>query len=375
MSIFVLAIVKNAENNIIRMIESLKNLNIKKIFINDTGSTDNTIGILKNIPNVSLSLENWNNNFSDARNKLIDRAFSELSDEDKKENVYFLFADDDFVFNFDINPLEIVKNYTSLNYKLTISNIITNFKLIVKIWNIDLNRRLNWKYVGKLHEVIELFGEKDISYDTDINFLSLDDGIRTKNKHKYLDDAVLLIKELNEKISENIKWRYIFYIAMSLYNYESYDFAKYYFKLAVTGNYTVDYKYIINLYLGYIYKEKNKIEKSIHYFYSAYQLISLRCEAIIELLDCYIKTNNISQATKLVNVIINKPRIKSGLFVNIDSYNWELDEQFLVVYLLCGKKDEYISGIKKLISEKEIRNISDEDIERMIEDLDEVMKN
>lgn len=66
-------IVKNEEKYIERCIESVKNL-VDEIVIVDTGSTDNTLNIIKQIPNIKLFCYKWSDDFSKARNYSIDKA-------------------------------------------------------------------------------------------------------------------------------------------------------------------------------------------------------------------------------------------------------------------------------------------------------------
>lgn len=84
MLLSVLMMVKDEEKNIKRCLESLnkiKNEFIHEIIIVDTGSTDNTINIIKDLARknnkIQLYHETWNNNFSEMRNYTIALASGE----------------------------------------------------------------------------------------------------------------------------------------------------------------------------------------------------------------------------------------------------------------------------------------------------------
>ena len=72
MDISLCMIVKNEEDTIARCINSVKDI-VDEIIIVDTGSTDNTLKILKNLNIVPYRFE-WINDFSAARNYAINAA-------------------------------------------------------------------------------------------------------------------------------------------------------------------------------------------------------------------------------------------------------------------------------------------------------------
>jgi glycosyltransferase involved in cell wall biosynthesis len=69
-------IIKNEEKNIQKCIESVKEL-VDEIVIVDTGSTDNTINIIKEYPNIRIYHYLWCEDFSKARNFSIEKTTGE----------------------------------------------------------------------------------------------------------------------------------------------------------------------------------------------------------------------------------------------------------------------------------------------------------
>ena len=96
MDISLCMIVKNEEDTIARCINSVKDI-VDEIIIVDTGSTDNTLKILKNLNIVPYRFE-WINDFSAARNFSFSKATKD----------YILWLDADDILNPD--DIELFKN-------------------------------------------------------------------------------------------------------------------------------------------------------------------------------------------------------------------------------------------------------------------------
>lgn len=89
-------IVKNSEATIIRCLECVKGL-VDELVVVDTGSTDNTVNIIKQFPSVKLYHFTWCDDFSAARNYSIEKTTGD----------YILVIDDDeFVVNGSRKELE-----------------------------------------------------------------------------------------------------------------------------------------------------------------------------------------------------------------------------------------------------------------------------
>ena len=139
-------IVKDEEKNIKRCLESIKDL-ADEIIVVDTGSSDNTVEILKEY-NVKIGYFKWNKNFSDARNKSLEMA--------TKDWILFLDADEQ-IPDEEIPKIKDLINNTPLeaiNFRLV--NIVQNNNfgdsLVLRLFK----NNPNYRFVGKMHEQISL---------------------------------------------------------------------------------------------------------------------------------------------------------------------------------------------------------------------------
>lgn len=75
-----------------------------------------------------------------------------------------------------------------------------------------------WKYVGVLHEYVDLVNKGDkhcILHQGNYHIESRREGDRSKDPDKYLKDAKILEKAIEEEKDEDLKVRYTFYCAQS----------------------------------------------------------------------------------------------------------------------------------------------------------------
>src|SRR5690606_11994833 len=76
--------------------------------------------------------------------------------------------------------------------------------------------RLEWKYVGVLHEYLDCSGRMCVKYDDgNYHIVCGHIGDRSKNPNKYLDDAIVLEKAFKEEQNGGLKNRYAYYCAQS----------------------------------------------------------------------------------------------------------------------------------------------------------------
>lgn len=107
-------IVKNEESNIKKCLESVQKV-VDEIIIVDTGSTDNTIEIIKKFPDVKLFHFVWDNDFSKARNYSLEKANGD----------YCLVLDaDEFMINGNRDELKTIMK----NGQIGRINIVSDFQ-------------------------------------------------------------------------------------------------------------------------------------------------------------------------------------------------------------------------------------------------------
>lgn len=191
-------IVKDETHVIKRCLESAKPI-IDYWVIVDTGSTDGTQEMIKEfmkgIPG-ELHERPWVN-FGHNRNEALDLA------RDKGDYILLLDADEKLVYapGFKLPPLEkdfyyIQTDHEGLKYK-----------------RVELfNTKLDWKWIGVVHEVIHSPQAKTFETLEGIHIFAKTEGNRSKDPQKYHKDAALLEKAL---LDEPGNTRTVFYLAQS----------------------------------------------------------------------------------------------------------------------------------------------------------------
>ena len=201
-------IVKDESAVICRCLASVKPI-IDYWVIVDTGSSDNTQTIIKefmkDIPG-ELHERPWKN-FAHNRNEALELA--------KGKADYLLFIDADEVLKYS-------KDYKLPPLSKDFYYITTEFSGTKYGRTQLVNNKLDWKWVGVLHEYLDSKQIKTSGTLTGvINFVSTD-GNRSKDSQKYQKDAQLLETAL---IDEPDNARYRFYLAQSYRDAKDYEHA------------------------------------------------------------------------------------------------------------------------------------------------------
>lgn len=196
MTISACMIVKNESNNIERCLNSIKDV-VDEIIVVDTGSTDNTVELVKQHDKVKLYHHKWRNDFSEARNYSISKSTC--------DKILIIDADE------EIDPISIPMFRGILErivedvvfFKLT--NLMIHSQS--RLYTPRIFTRGIAHYEGIVHN--QLIWDKDkyrISY-CDINLLhygySYDD---TQMNKKYDRTQELLEKQLKEQDGDLFAW-------------------------------------------------------------------------------------------------------------------------------------------------------------------------
>lgn len=158
-SLSVCVIAKNEEENISRCLGSVEHI-ADEIIVLDTGSTDNTIKIVKSFGAI-VKEKPWNNDFSEARNAALDLATKK----------WILYLDADEMLDFQ-DAIEL-KDLLEINYKdgeaegfcLNLINVVDGKKTLSCASLRVLRNRKEYRFSGRIHEQIfppmkKLYGEK-----------------------------------------------------------------------------------------------------------------------------------------------------------------------------------------------------------------------
>lgn len=206
MEISLCMIVKNEEDVLARCINSVKSL-VDEVIIVDTGSTDNTISISKNLGAKVYNFQ-WVDDFASARNY----AFSKATKE------YILWLDADDIFNpKDIDKFKELKSTldpsidsVTMNYVLTQG---TNGESISSIRrNRLVKKEKNFQWIGKVHEYLAVYGN---IFHSDLNVLH--------QKEKTYTNRNLKIYESIINSGEELSPRDKYYYANELYDNGRFD--------------------------------------------------------------------------------------------------------------------------------------------------------
>ncbi|QDZ72010.1 glycosyltransferase [Bacillus cereus] len=196
----------NEERCIERSIDSVKEI-ADEIIIIDTGSTDNTVNIIRTkYPEVRLFQEKWTNDFSYLRNKMINYSNFDW---------IFQIDADEFLSDSAQELKELIALFDDFTKRpLVISPVIVNHD----DYELDNTKRIfkkstHLRYFGLVHEELRLDTEKrgtDIEKIT-TNYNLFHDGYKPevlKSKEKFLRNKKLLEKMIKIE-RKNIKWHYL----------------------------------------------------------------------------------------------------------------------------------------------------------------------
>lgn len=334
-------IVRNEEENIL---ETLINLTDKIKFdywvICDTGSVDNTKNIIidffkeKEIIG-DLYDDKWEN-FSHNRNLAIERA------EIKAKYLFFFDADDRI--NGDINIPEILDAEC---YNLIYGEYFHWYRTNI------VNTNFKWRYKGVLHETIHNLTEnkKNIKILYGNYYISGNcNGNRSKNKHKYYLDALLLEREILLNNEPELLDRYTFYCAQSYKDANCIDKSIEYYENVLKQNNWYQEKYYSALMLGNLYLKKNIKDKALHYYFLTNKYDNTRVEGIFMCHELLIKSlTDELQLKLLIMVSIDNyanPHDNKYLFINSNIHNIFYINRLVI---LTYKLQEYNLGYKYLL--------------------------
>lgn len=218
--------------------------------IADTGSDDNTEGIIKNFFNKrnvpgELLKHTWRD-FGFNRTQALEAAYN------KSDYILFWDADDKMKGDFPLKQLEPKKMYY-----LKKSHGISNYVPLL------VSNRIKWKYKGVLHEYLD--NNEPISLQDkywvvgNYEIKHYANGSSYNDPDKYIKHGTLLEKAYNEEDDEFLKNRYAFYCAQSYKDCYNFDKAiKWYNIVLNQKNNWIQEKYYSCLMIGKLFFAKGK---------------------------------------------------------------------------------------------------------------------
>lgn len=233
MKISLCMIVKNEEKYIEMCLKNALKV-VDEIIIVDTGSTDNTLNIIKKFEDkVNLYQYKWENDFAKARNISLEKATGDW--------ILVLDADEKLICDVD----KFRKQLEDTEYEgfmLPLYNIMNKNLIVYSAVYCKLFRNKGYRYKGTIHEHVNVDSNKVVEFDLNIckifHYGYMKNVIKDKNKMKRNRD--ILFKQLKED-AEN---PYVYYnIGVTYMNDENWQEALNYFfkcnalasKISLTG--------------------------------------------------------------------------------------------------------------------------------------------
>jgi hypothetical protein len=342
-------IVKNESKIIENTLNNLCNyIDFSYYVISDTGSTDNTVQIIKNFfISKNINGEIFNDEWKDfGTNRSLALKYAL-----KKTDYLLIFDADDKIYG-DFKIPEIL-NYDS--YFLKFGNDFKYTRILL------INNQIKWEFYGVLHEYIKCNELKQITetiLEGDYYIESGKYGSRSNDVNKYYNDALILEKAYYDALAKNnfIYIRYAFYIAQSYKDCNQKEKAiKWYKKRASFKNYLQEiyYSYYI---IGVLYNDLNEHENAIYYWMLAYDSDPERYESIYQIITHFRKNNNINLAYKYYLMIDRHKNININekLFLIRNIYDYLLDYEMTIIFFYVKKYEEAINIFNKLFLTKNI---------------------
>lgn len=319
-------IVKNESKIIERLFNSVINI-IDCFCICDTGSTDNTIDVIKNYFNEKnipgkLIIEPFKN-FCYNRNFSLKSCIG-MSD-------YVLLMDADMIletYNFDKKILKIADCFGILQ-----GNDSFYFQNLRIVKNNGL-----YNYVGVTHEYID-YSKDQVVFNLNKSILFIKDvGDGGSKSDKFTRDIKLLTEGIKEDPNNE---RYHFYLANSYYDLGMYnDAINLYKKRIEFGNWKEEVWYSYYR-IGLCYKNLNNLENAIYYWLLGYNYYPERLEGLYEIVNHYRNKSQYNLCKCFYDIansyLINKNiNHDSYLFLHNDVYQYKLYYEYSIFAAYVG---------------------------------------
>jgi GR25 family glycosyltransferase involved in LPS biosynthesis len=350
-------IVKN-ESHIIEETLTMLSKYIDYWVITDTGSSDNTIEIIKeffqkiNIPG-ELHEDKWED-FGTNRTKSLERSYN-------KCDYIWVFDADDLIVGEPEFPKIVIPNIDC--YHVTFGKDFTYDRPQI------LKSDLKWVYKCVLHEYVCCLSKPEVYFrllggDYYINSRRL--GSRSQDPKKYLNDAETLIRNIDKEPEH--KLRYMYYIAQSYKDYGDLESAIEWYQKRVLEDGWIEEKFISAFELANCMVKLNKPNNDIILaYYNAHAILNERREPLF-MLGMYFKeqviaSNDLEEQKKLLSqayhYLYKSIQIpysdKYKLFVQYDIYEWKNKYELAYVQYLLNNYIESTQLCEELVQVQNVR--------------------
>lgn len=357
-------IVKN-ESSVIE--DTLKNIvehvQLSYYVINDTGSTDNTIEIIKNYFD-SIEIEGeiyqneWIDDFAFSRNQALDYCIG------KSEYVLFFDADDRFNGNIKLYDIKLTEDIYDLKFKSKSDGLFHYRTLIVK------NRGIV-RWLGGLHEYIQPIemGLRTAQITGDYHIQAGHFGARGQDKERALKDALILEKLFeNETEYLDLKARYAFYCGSSFFRNNNFTQAIEWLKTRIEMSHLssdINEEYFSYRLLGTSYSEMKDIQNAIFWWTESYNKFEHRLECIYDLICAYFISEDYEKAFDLAIMAKSIHYAEDVKFIygfDYNIYQYGIDAELLKSAFMIGNRTEAFNSYLRLRQQPYVN----EDIESLL---------
>lgn len=336
-------IVKNEAPIICKTFDNiLKYVPITYWVISDTGSTDNTIELIKSYwkkKNIDGELvEHAWKDFGYNRTKALESAYNKTD--------YLLIFDADDSFHGDFK-LPAVLDKDSYNLKFG-----EGFEYVRPLL---VNNRRRWKFVGVLHEFLSCCEPNAVSATIDGNYHveSGRTGNRSQDPKKYEKDAKVLETAFHTEKDTSLTDRYAFYCAQSWKDAGEPDNSILWYKKCLTLNNWYQEKYYSCLMIGNLYKQKGNMMEALKYWLKTTEYDGERMEGIAEAIQFLRESGmNLFVCALYKKYRGYQKRPKDKLFIDTTKYDSILEYNTSVSAYYCGKKEMGMECCRKLLMDE-----------------------
>lgn len=346
------AIFRNESKNVYRCLNAAKPL-IDFVYICDTGSTDNTVELIKqwgkeNDIRTHVDTKEFKD-FGYNRTYSYKRAIRIFQKTD-----YVLLLDADMILTFGKNTnMETLRSSFDADvyyFKQVDSSIIyDNIRMIKRDQRIRcLGVTHEYWDVGDNKKLVKL--PKDILYINDV-------GDGGHKQDKFERDKTLLETGIykTEDVSLGLKGRYFFYLAKTYLAMRNYERAISAFKERVRYPCPAEETYYSYYQIGMCYQNMKKMEKAVYWHTKAWQTRPTRAESIYKMVEYYTFASKDYHLAVLWGELGKKIVVPSdSLFVEYKVYNHGFSYLLSIVYFYVGMKVKGKLETEKLLGMKDL---------------------
>lgn len=323
-------IVKNESKIIERLLTSVAPW-IDSYCICDTGSTDNTIELIRSFFDArSIPGKIFVEPFRDfGYNRTV--ALQACYGLDKADYILLLDAD----MQLQVNP-KLTKS--DIMFAIQPADIIhlVQGNDNIKYNNVRIVRNMNLSYWGVTHEYLEApDNAKHILIDKPTMFI-YDIGDGGSKSDKFERDVRLLLQGLIDRPNNA---RYTFYLANSYRDANYIDKAIEYYRKRITIGGWIEEVWSSHFNIGLCYRAKQDMPNAIYAWMEAYQAFPERVENLHEIIRFYRETQQYKLAYPfyvLAKNELNQRRNKTYLFMQSSIYEYRIDYEMTVLGYYCN---------------------------------------